>query len=128
MNLRRMSPATIGMALLLLLPPAYAHHSEAGFDQSRQIVVDGTVRTFDFGNPHSSLTVVERKPDGQEVVWRLETGGPSALLRFGVTKTSFAAGDRVVVTAHPHRTEAALAGIVRVVKADGTTFMLENAK
>ena len=37
---------------LALAPPAAAHHSPVMFDQSRSIELSGTVRQFQFTNPH----------------------------------------------------------------------------
>ncbi len=111
-----------------LAPAAEAHHSLAAFDHTKQVVIDGVVKTFAFANPHSKLVVVEKQPDGSTKDWQIETGGPAVLFRYNVKADTFAVGDRVTVTVHPHRTDTTSAALMRVVKADGATFMLENAK
>ena len=60
----------VALALLFAALPhgAAAHHSLAAFDHSKQIVIDGVVKSFTFSNPHSKLVVVEKQADG---TWRI---------------------------------------------------------
>lgn len=129
MSKTRPRSAIIGAAWLLIAgSPASAHHSEVMYDHGKTIVVDGTVKEFRFANPHSILTLTAKKADGTEAEWKLDTGGPSGLLRFGVDEKSFLAGERLTVTAYPLRSGALGGAIIRVVKPDGATFVIENAR
>jgi hypothetical protein len=106
---------------------AQAHHSLAAFDHDKQIVIDGVVKSFEFANPHSRLIVVERLADGATAEWHFETAGPSVLFRYNLTSQTLATGEHITVTAHPQRNDPKGGAIMRLVKPDGTTFMLENA-
>ena len=55
----------IGAAALPLL----AHHSFAMFDTSKQVDVSGTVKDFQYTNPHSWLIVEAPQSDGKVVEW-----------------------------------------------------------
>ena len=44
--------------------PAFAHHSQAMFDTSQEILIEGTVERFDWVNPHMYL-IVETKGEGK---------------------------------------------------------------
>jgi len=45
----------IPIALMLIAIPIYAHHSGAGVDRTKTVIVEGTVKAFKWGNPHSWL-------------------------------------------------------------------------
>src|SRR5262245_13750549 len=51
-HVRRLTAATPLLATALLGAPAYAHHSVAMFDASKEILIEGTVARFDWVNPH----------------------------------------------------------------------------
>ncbi len=114
-------------ALLAVAAPARAHHSETVFDHSKQEVAQGTVKEFIYANPHASLIVVETR-NGVAREMRLETDSPSGLMRNGVKRDSLLPGDKVTVTYHPKHGDPAGGGIVRIVKSDGTTYVLEMPK
>ena len=44
--------------------PVFAHHSQAMFDTSQEILLEGTVYRFDWVNPHMYLTIQTTDPDG----------------------------------------------------------------
>ena len=67
-------------ALCLGAAPAEAHHSFAMFDRSKQINISGTVKDFQYTNPHSWIIVLVPSPDGPPVEWGFESEGPSTLL------------------------------------------------
>ena len=84
--------------------PAFAHHSYGMFDPSKTITVSGTVKTFEWTNPHIHLWLnagaqANAKPD----LWVFEWGSPGTERREGWTKDTLKPGDKVVVTGHPVR-------------------------
>ena len=79
-----------GLALLLLAMPLPAHHSTAPFDMTRPVTVSGVVTKFLWANPHS---YIDLDVDGQS--WRLEIEAVNLLRRYGWTKDSLKAGDRI---------------------------------
>jgi len=94
--------ATLGLAILG--GPALAHHSFAMFDSSRPTKITGTVQKFDWTNPHATLWVyADPKPGAAAELWNFETTSPGNLMRFGWTKRSFQAGDKVQVEFAPLR-------------------------
>ena len=64
--------------------PAPAHHSGAMFEAEKVITVEGTVKDFEYTNPHSWLYITVRDDKGEETVWGFEAEGPSALMRAGI--------------------------------------------
>jgi hypothetical protein len=101
-----MSLALSGLAALLAVAePASAHHSFAMYDQNTLVTIDGTVKEFQWSNPHALLWVLEKAKDGeppQEWTVELPTS-PGNLTRLGWTKHSLEPGDRVTLDINPLR-------------------------
>ena len=67
-----------------------AHHSTAPFDMTRPSTVSGVVTKFVWANPHS---YIELDANGDH--WRLEIEAVILLRRYGWTKDSLKAGDKI---------------------------------
>jgi hypothetical protein len=88
--------------MMLAATPALAHHSFAMFDNAKTMSIEGTVKEFQWTNPHAWVQVmVLDKATGKEVEWSVEGGSPNGLSRQGWTRKSAAAGDKVVISIHP---------------------------
>ncbi len=90
---------------LLAAPRAQAHHSFAMYDPTVTIHLDGTVKEFQWTNPHALLWVLgTTTPGGDPTLWTVELPtSPGNLSRLGWTKHSLSPGDRVVVELNPLR-------------------------
>lgn len=91
--------------MLSLPAPAAAHHSFAMYDPATIIRLDGTVKDFQWTNPHVLLWVVGiTKPGEAPLLWTIELPtSPGNLSRMGWTKHALSPGDRVVVELNPLR-------------------------
>ena len=120
----RARTVAVAMGILLLMPldAATAHHSAAMFDHSNTITLHGTVKNFQFTNPHSWLFVIVTGADGTPVQWGFEAEGPSTLLHAGILPKSFRPGDKVTVTANPMRDGRPAGALISVVTADGSVY------
>jgi hypothetical protein len=82
--------------------PAFAHHSFAMFDQTKSMTLEGTVKEFQWTNPHSWVQLMVNDPaTGKEVEWSIEGTSPNALARQGWKRTSLKAGDKASIVIHP---------------------------
>ena len=90
--------AAIGLALA---GPALAHHAFAMFDTNREVVLDGTVKEFQWTNPHTWVQLLVKDTAGKEVEWSIEGSSPNNLARFGWTRNSLKSGDHVQAVVHP---------------------------
>jgi len=73
-------------AVTALVTPAPAHHSFAMFDADRTVTLQGTVKEFEWTNPHSWLHIMVRdEATGQQSVWALELSSPARLKRMGMS-------------------------------------------
>lgn len=94
------------------------------FDHTKTVAVHGTVKEFQYTNPHSWLMVIAAGPNGSPVQWAFETEGPSSLMRVGIKPTSFRSGDKVTVTANPMKDGRPAGSLISVTMADGSVYAL----
>ena len=111
----------LAAAVALALPggQAGAHHSFAMFDLQKQVTVSGTVRQFQWTNPHAYIQLVAKDASGNDVEWSMEMGAPMYLYARGWRPGTLKAGQRITVTLNPLR-NGKPGGVVRdVTTADG---------
>jgi hypothetical protein len=102
--------------------PAFAHHSGAMFDGAKEVVLVGTVKEFQYTNPHSWIQVMVPKDGGGEVEWSIETAAPIVLLRAGIRSNALVPGEKVTVRAHPLKDGGPGGNLIDVKKANGTVL------
>jgi Family of unknown function (DUF6152) len=84
--------------------PAAAHHSVAMYDRANLIVLEGTITSMQWRNPHVTFVFVNVPSTGQpERTWTVEVSSPGVMTRSGWTKRSLSPGDRVQVQLAPLR-------------------------
>ena len=112
---------TAGLALSLVLPAteALAHHSFAMFDRTKKVTVSGTVKDWQWVNPHTWLQLDVRDTAGKVTEWSIEGRSPNVLERRGWTKSIMAVGDKVTVVAYPLKTGEPGGAFVRLILANG---------
>jgi hypothetical protein len=108
--------------LVLVAAPVFAHHSAVMFDDQKEVTVKGTVKEFQYTNPHSWLLVDVKGDDGKVVTWGFEAEGPSTLMRAGIRKSDFAPGTELTITGHPMRDGRPAAAWMRATRGDGKEF------
>ncbi len=96
-----------------------AHHSSAMFDQQQLVTLNGTVKQFQWSNPHCWIQVVVNDKSGP-VEWSVEMGSPSQLFRGGWRPTILHAGEAIVVVVHPMRDGSMGGQFVSATHGDGT--------
>ena len=114
--------AALCLVAIATAAPALAHHSFAMFDQSKRISVSGTVKDFQYTNPHSWVIVMATGADGKQTEWGFESEGPSTLLRAGIKHSSINPGDKVTATAFPMRDGRPAGSLISITKADGSVL------
>jgi hypothetical protein len=98
------TPLAAAFVSLALATPAAAHHSFAMYDREKTVEVVGTVKAFQWSNPHALLWVVGGVGNETPQLWSIELPtSPGPLARMGWTKRSLNPGDRVVVDINPLR-------------------------
>jgi hypothetical protein len=90
-------------AVTQLASPAYAHHSQAMFDTSQEILLEGTVEKFDWVNPHMYLTIRTTGPDGAPALIEGEGLAITQALVDGLNRNALPPGRPIVMRANPNR-------------------------
>ena len=83
--------------------PASAHHSLSIYDRGQSKTAAGTLKEFEWTNPHVVIWFVTTDDKGQQQLWPVESTSPGNLTRSGWTKHSLNPGDKVAVELHPLR-------------------------
>ena len=108
---------------VVLAAPSGAHHGFAvHYDPGKPVRIEGTVVSFDFRNPHSSLTIEARDEAGAAVLWTCEMASRGQLLRRGVTEESFQPGEAIVVEGVAARRDPLGCEFGASTHADGRVF------
>lgn len=93
--------AVAAFEVALMSEPGFAHHSQAMFDDSRTMTLTGTVREFQFTNPHCYIQLLVPEANGAEEEWSIELGAPAHLLRGGWKAKTLKPGDKITVIVNP---------------------------
>jgi Family of unknown function (DUF6152) len=115
-------------ATALAAYPAVAHHSDAMFAADKEVVLKGTVKQFQYTNPHSWIQLVVPSAAGAAVEWSIETGAPIVLLRAGIKPTALMPGDKISLRAHPLKDGGAGGSLIDITKEDGSTLSLRGPR
>jgi hypothetical protein len=114
-------------AAMLGAGAADAHHSPVMFDQTKQVTLTGTVREFQWTNPHSYIQLLVKNDEGEEVEWSLEMGASVYLYNLGWRPSSIKAGETLTVTVAPLRKGGNGGLLLKATRADGTPIGREVA-
>jgi hypothetical protein len=107
------------LALTLGSMPASAHHSMAMFDAAKEVTISGTVKQFQWTNPHSYIQLNVRDSNGRVVEWSLELGAPMYLYAKGWRPRTLKAGDPIVVKINPLRSGQPGGAVLGITTPDG---------
>lgn len=111
-----------GIGVILMARSAFAHHSHAMFDQNKQVTLVGTVKEFEWSNPHCWIQVLvpdSNDPKAAPVEWSVELDSPVALVRHGWKPGSLKAGDKISVVVNPLRDGRPAGQFVSAIGPDG---------
>jgi hypothetical protein len=95
--------AIVAAGALLVTAGAFAHHSFAMFDRDKEVVLTGTVREFQWTNPHAFIEINVPNGKGELEHYSIEMNSPNNLTRQGWKSSMLKNGDKVVVTMNPLR-------------------------
>jgi hypothetical protein len=90
-------------APLALALPAAAHHSFGAFDQSKSDTVLGTVKEWQWTNPHAFMTIAGQNEAGKTADYVIEWPAPMQLQQRGYTRNLAKVGDKVKLTFRPKK-------------------------
>jgi hypothetical protein len=113
-------------AILSLGMPCEAHHSSAMFDAQKSVTLQGTVKSFQWTNPHCWIQLLV--PAGTKVTeWSIEMGSPEQVYRSGWRRSTLPPGTSLTVVIHPVRDGTPGGQFVSAAGANGVRPGAANA-
>jgi hypothetical protein len=120
MNLKALS--LVAAMVSIVAAPAFAHHSFAMFDSDKTLTLSGTVKEFEWTNPHSWIRINVPDAAGQPAEWAFEMGSPGQLGARGMKPDSLKPGDKITVRAHPMKDGSHGGQYMSATLEDGRSF------
>ena len=106
MSRRLMALAAMCGWLLMAAAPA-AHHSTAMYDSQNPVTITGTVKRFEWTNPHACVFLeVKDEKTGNAVEWEVEMMSLNHLRGYGWTSKTVKAGEVISATGAPAKSGA----------------------
>lgn len=112
------------LALVLAAASAWAHHSFTMFDSTKMVTLTGTIKEFQWTNPHTFTWIDVPNQSGGVDTWAIEGMSPNYLGRRGWTKNTLKPGDKVSVVILPLKDGSKGGTFLRCTLADGTVMVM----
>jgi hypothetical protein len=92
------------------------------FDNQKSITLTGTVRLFQWANPHCWIQLFAPTDDGKIVEWSVEMGSTTELYRSGWRPNTLQVGQKISVVVHPARDGSSGAAFISATGQDGAAL------
>jgi len=92
--------------LMLFVPPLSAHHSTAMYEMTHPKTITGTVKRFEWTNPHAFIYLDVKDESGNSVEWEVELMSLNHLRSYGWVRTTVKPGDQITATGGPAKSGA----------------------
>src|ERR1041385_5431164 len=112
-----------GVLLLIFTGGLSAHHSMAGYDDTKKITLSGLVSEYRWRNPHAWVVWDVKDESGKVVQWSGELPAINTDQALGMTKNSLKAGDEIAVTINPSKLGTSDGRVLKILKNDGTVVV-----
>src|SRR5262245_14107627 len=86
------------LVALALAAPSFAHHSTSMYDMAHPVTVTGTVKRFEWTNPHAFVYLEVKDDKGNVVEWEVEMMSLNHLRGYGWTQKTVKVGDVISCT------------------------------
>jgi hypothetical protein len=97
---------TTGLGLAFATTRAMAHHSTAMYDMANPVTVKGSVKRFEWTNPHAFIFLDVKDDKGASVEWEIELMSLNHLRSYGWIRTTVKPGDVISATGGAARSGA----------------------
>ena len=117
----------IAIAVAAFAFQAQAHHSFAMFDHEKSITVSGTLKEFEWTNPHCWLHInVVDAATGRTAEWAFEMGSVGQVAAQGWKADLVKPGDKITIEGHPMRDGSHGGQYNSATLSDGRTLKQTN--
>jgi len=88
----------VGLGVLMSTTPLSAHHSTTMYNMANPSTVTGTVKRFEWTNPHAYIYLEVKGDDGKMVEWEVEMMSLNHLKSYGWSRDTVKEGDVITCT------------------------------
>ena len=120
---RMAKPFAITALMLSFAAALSAHHSMAGYDDTKKITLSGVVSEYRWRNPHAWVVWDVKDESGKVTQWSGELPAINTDQALGMTKNSLKNGDEISVTINPSRLGTPDGRVWKIMKKDGTVVV-----
>ncbi len=113
-----------GVCAFLFSGPAFAHHGGAAYDSNHPMTLTGTVKAFQFIQPHPLITLEVKDSQGKTVEWSVEMTAPNHLVRYGWNGKRLKPGDEITVTGLPSKNGLKVLNLRKISYTNGEQIPL----
>ncbi len=104
--------------------PAIAHHGGSAYDTAHPLTLTGTVKQFQFIQPHPLITLEAKDDQGNMVEWSVEMTAPNHLTHYGWTGKKLKPGDQITVVGSPSKNGLKVLNLRKISWATGEEIPL----
>ena len=116
------------IALVTMAGRVDAHHSFSSFNMETEKTIVGTIKQFDWTNPHTWIWIDVPNDKGGVDTWGVEGMSPNYLQRRGWTRMTFKPGEKATIVIRPMRDGSAGGMFVRATLANGRQLTFAAAE
>ena len=95
---KTLAASVVVLSLLSGGRPVFAHHSTAMYDMANPVTVTGTVKRFEWTNPHAFIFIDVKDEKGNVVEWEIELMSLNHLRSYGWVRDTVKSGDQISCT------------------------------
>lgn len=121
---RKINLLTLAALAGAVSSPAFAHHSQAMFEMTKCVTMDGTVRAFEYSFPHSWLWIEVPKDDAT-ATWAFEFAAPTQMIEIDKrwNRNIVRKGDKITVQFSPNKNGGSSGALHSLLLSDGTKLL-----
>jgi hypothetical protein len=112
------------VGLMMSAGPMLAHHGGSAYDNTKMVTLTGTVKTFDFIQPHPIIGLDVKDESGNMVNWSIEMTSPNHLVRYGWSGHKLKPGDQITVSGSAAKNGLKVLNLRKISWANGEVIPL----
>jgi hypothetical protein len=114
----------VAVCLFVFPGPVLAHHGGSAYDTAHPLTVTGTVKEFQFIQPHPLITLEVKDDQGNVTEWSVEMTAPNHLVHYGWNGHKLKPGDQITIVGLPSKNGLKVLNLRKISRANGEEIPL----